>query len=103
VFHNLFENAHHAMKGEGTISVSTRLNGKHVIISVHDTGNGVAAEHQERLFEPFFTTKDKGEGTGIGLVICRDLIERSGGQITFESTENCGTTFHILLPYQDSN
>ena len=101
VFQNLFDNAHHAMQGAGTITIATRPNGRYVFISVRDTGSGVAPEYQRRIFQPFFTTKDNGEGTGIGLAICREIVvERSGGEITFESQESKGTTFLIKLPYQ---
>jgi len=102
VFKNLFENARHAMKGSGVIAVSTHPNGESVIVSIRDTGCGVPAEHQKRLFEPFFTTKDGGEGTGIGLSICREIVERVGGEITFESAENRGATFFVKLPYESN-
>lgn len=98
VFHNLFENACHAMEGKGKITISTRQSGKYAVISVQDTGCGISEKWKNRVFEPFFTTKEKGEGTGIGLAICRDIIERSGGEITFTSEENCGTTFFVMLP-----
>ena len=101
VFQNLFDNAYHATQGKGTITLTTRPNGKYVLVSVRDTGCGVRPEHQERIFQPFFTTKDKGEGTGIGLAICREIVvQRSGGEIFFESDESRGTTFFIKLPYQ---
>ena len=101
VFQNLLDNAHHAMQGEGTITIGTRPNGQYVLISFQDTGCGVAPGCHERIFQPFFTTKDQGEGTGIGLAICREIIvERSGGEISFESAENQGTTFLIKLPHQ---
>ena len=99
VFQNLFDNAHHAMKGAGVINISTHPNGEHVLVAVRDTGCGVSDKYQKRLFEPFFTTKDIGEGTGIGLAICQEIIERSGGSIAFESDEKKGTTFLIKLPY----
>jgi signal transduction histidine kinase len=101
VFKNLFENACHAIEGEGTVITTTSRNGKYVLISILDTGCGVPEEHKGCLFEPFFTTKDKGKGTGIGLTICREIIERAGGEITFESADKQGTTFFITLPYQD--
>ncbi|MBI4115668.1 MAG: GAF domain-containing protein [Candidatus Omnitrophica bacterium] len=101
VFKNLFENAHHAMSGRGTIVVATHRNAKQVVISVRDTGCGVPNELKGKVFEPFFSTKERGEGTGIGLAICRDIVDRSGGEITLESTENEGTTFYIMLPYED--
>ncbi len=100
VFKNLFENAHHAMKGTGVISVATYPNGEYALVSIRDTGCGVTAENRKRLFEPFFTTKDGGEGTGIGLSICREIVERIGGKIELESTPEAGATFLIKLPYE---
>ena len=101
VFQNLFDNAHHAMKGVGSITIATHPNGRYVLISIQDTGCGVSLQDQQRIFQPFFTTKDNGEGNGIGLAICREIVvERSGGEIFFESTAHKGTTFFIKLPYQ---
>ena len=102
VFKNLFENAHHAMKGSGVISVSTHPNGESVLVSIRDTGCGVSVENRKRLFEPFFTTKEGGEGTGIGLSICREIVERVGGKIEFENSPNEGATFLIKLPYESN-
>lgn len=102
VFQNLFDNANHAMKGEGVIIVSTHPNGEYVVVAVKDTGCGVQEEHRTHLFEPFFTTKDTGEGTGMGLAICREIVERSGGAIAFESEKEKGTTFFVKLPYENN-
>ncbi|MBI1977244.1 MAG: GAF domain-containing sensor histidine kinase [Candidatus Omnitrophica bacterium] len=103
VFQNLFQNAHHAMNGVGSIAVSTAMidgNAKQVVISVRDSGHGVPEQIKGRIFEPFFTTKDNGQGTGIGLAICKEIIQRSGGQISCESKENQGTEFIIAIPCQ---
>ncbi len=98
VFRNLFDNAHHAMSGNGQITVSTHRNGTCVTVSVRDTGCGISEQMKERVFEPFFTTKEEGRGTGIGLAICRDIVERSGGKITFASETQKGTAFFVMLP-----
>lgn len=102
VFHNLFQNAHHAMNGSGTIRVTTKAEGKQLVATVCDSGSGVPEQFRSRIFEPFFTTKDSERGTGIGLTICREIIQKSGGYITFESKENQGTQFIITLPCQNS-
>jgi signal transduction histidine kinase len=102
VFLNLIVNAAHAIeeRGErGTITIRTRADGEHVVISIADTGCGIPPETAERVFEPFFTTKEVGRGTGQGLAIARALVvERHGGTLTFETTPGEGTTFHARLP-----
>ncbi len=103
VFQNLLHNAHHAMNGSGTIAIVTRIEGGQAIIIVRDSGCGVPEEAKARIFEPFFTTKENGQGTGIGLTICREIIQRCGGQICFESSENEGAKFIISLPCENQN
>lgn len=98
MFRNLFDNAHHAMKGNGQVTVSTYRNGACVTVSIRDAGCGIPEQMKERVFEPFFTTKEDGCGTGIGLAICRDIVERSGGKITFTSEAENGATFFVTLP-----
>ena len=103
VFQNLIQNANHAMNGIGKITIATEItngNGKQAIVTVRDSGHGVPETIKAHIFEPFFTTKDNGQGTGIGLTICREIIQRCGGQITFESSENQGTEFIITIPCQ---
>jgi PAS domain S-box-containing protein len=100
---NLVVNAAHAIgaadRGRGTIRVSTRLAGPHVIIEVADTGTGVPAEIADKLFDPFFTTKEVGTGTGQGLALVRTLVvDRHGGTIDFTSEYGTGTTFTVRLP-----
>jgi PAS domain S-box-containing protein len=69
-----------------------------VVLSVRDTGTGVAPEHLRHVFDPFFTTKKVGEGSGLGLSICHGIVERMGGTITLESAVGSGTTFTVRLP-----
>lgn len=103
VFKNLFENSAQAMNGNGTafrgkvILTTQRENGS-VIVRVQDTGKGIPENIRPRIFEPFFTTKTDGEGTGIGLAICREIIERSGGKISAEASQDKGALFQIILP-----
>jgi signal transduction histidine kinase len=69
------------------------------VVTISDTGPGIAPEHVDRVFDPFFTTKEVGRGTGQGLAISRTLIvERHHGSLTFESRPRGGTTFVIRLP-----
>lgn len=100
VFQNLFKNASDAMEGKGKIAVSTSLKDHSIVISVRDYGCGVSEIYQNRLFEPFFTTKERGQGTGIGLAICHEIMQRSHGEIFFQSQEGLGTTFYLKLPYR---
>lgn len=78
VMQNLFENAAHAMNRNGKITIETRKAGQFVTVVVRDSGCGIPEHIAGRIFEPFFTTKDDEKGTGIGLAICRDIVERAG-------------------------
>ncbi|WP_224369281.1 sensor histidine kinase [Hyalangium versicolor] len=69
-----------------------------VTVDVSDTGCGIPLENLERIFDPFFTTKPVGEGTGLGLAVCLNIIESLGGNITVDSNPGQGTTFHVTLP-----
>ncbi|MBI5441182.1 MAG: response regulator [Deltaproteobacteria bacterium] len=69
-----------------------------VSVRVTDDGVGIPAEYQDRLFTPFFTTKPRGEGTGLGLYIVKEIVSDLGGRIEVESTVGKGTTFEIFLP-----
>jgi CheY-like chemotaxis protein len=65
---------------------------------VEDSGPGIAADVLPRIFEPFFTTKPAGEGTGLGLSLCRGIVEEHGGTLTVESEPGRGATFVVALP-----
>jgi CheY-like chemotaxis protein len=99
---NLFINAAHAIDEghveDNEIRVRTFAEGETVCIEVRDTGHGIAPEHQPRIFEPFFTTKGLGVGSGLGLSICRNIVESFGGEISFQSELDMGTRFRIRLP-----
>ncbi len=98
VFQNLFQNAHHAMNGLGTIVVQTHEQGIHAVVTIQDSGCGIPEPIKTKIFEPFFTTKASGQGTGIGLTICREIIQRSSGEISVNTAENQGAQFTITLP-----
>ena len=96
---NLVMNAVHAMQGQGKIVLRTSLmRNRMVEMQIQDDGPGIAAELQEQVFAPFFTTKAEGEGTGLGLYICQNIINGHGGSITLESQPGLGTTFRVCLP-----
>ena len=98
---NLTRNAVEAMReaapAHALLTLTARRSAEgDALISVADTGGGMTPEVQARLFEPFFTTKR--EGMGMGLNICRSLVESHGGRLLFESTVGVGTVFTIQLP-----
>jgi signal transduction histidine kinase len=97
VFLNLVLNAVDAMPEGGTLRVSSRLaQDGHLTMAFSDTGTGISPEHLDRIFEPFFSTME--EGTGLGLTISHNIIERHGGEITVQSVMGEGTTFTVHLP-----
>ncbi|HEX8438090.1 sensor histidine kinase [Archangium sp.] len=102
VFLNLVVNAAQSLPEDGAehairVRLWTGPNGE-ACAEVSDTGTGIAPEHMPHLFEPFFTTKRSGEGTGLGLFICKSIIDGMEGTITVESQPGAGTTFRLSLP-----
>jgi two-component system NtrC family sensor kinase len=84
---------------KGLITVRTRNLGDSVLISISDTGGGIRPEIRDHIFDPFFTTKEVGRGTGQGLAIARSVVvQKHGGELTFETEVEKGTTFFIRLP-----
>src|SRR5581483_11547714 len=97
VWTNLIHNAVQALGGRGEIVIETRVEGSDVCISVEDNGPGIPADIMPRIFEPFFTTKAKGEGTGLGLGIVKQIIDKHGGRIEVNSRPGA-TRFTVRLP-----
>ena len=100
---NLIANAQQAMRehpASKRLTITTREDraGKQVVLEVADAGPGIAADVRARIFEPFFTTKGPGEGTGLGLPICRGIIEGHGGTLTVTSEPGRGAVFTAALP-----
>jgi len=101
VFLNLVVNAAQAIPGDGTITVSTRLDGDSVEIAIADTGSGIPPEVRPRIFSAGFTTKPIGEGTGLGLALTREIVEDThGGRIWFDTEMGKGTTFTVRIPIE---
>ena len=112
VLTNLINNGVQAMPGGGALRIAARLadgavgspgspgdgSADFVAIGVEDTGAGIAPENTKKLFQPLFTTKAKG--IGLGLVVCRNLVESNGGRIEVESAPGKGTTFTAMLPVE---
>lgn len=102
VFMNILMNAIQAMNGEGKISITlkTAHGSRSAIVIIKDEGPGIAPEVQEHIFEPFFSTKSVGQGTGLGLYICYEIIKELGGDIAIDTKLGEGTTFYISLPFE---
>lgn len=96
---NMVQNAFHAMPEGGALGVSTRIEGEQVVLTLRDTGLGIPLEFQDKIFDPFFSRRADGEaGTGLGLTICKNIIERYQGSIAVHSTPGAGACFTIRLP-----
>ena len=97
-FTNLLINAMQAMKGRGTLRLSTCLTDTSVVTTIADSGPGISIQHLSKIFDPFFTTKGQGEGSGLGLTVARRIIKKFGGSIRIESQEGSGTSCIVTLP-----
>jgi two-component system, cell cycle sensor histidine kinase and response regulator CckA len=97
---NLVLNAADATPPGGAVYLETRFarGGAELELAVRDTGVGVPPELRARIFEPFFTTKGPRGGTGLGLAVCRTVVERHGGSIRVESEDGGGSRFVVALP-----
>jgi two-component system, sporulation sensor kinase E len=93
---NLMKNAIQAMTKGGVLKIQTDTGVDGVVVSVADTGGGIAQEQINRIFEPFYTTKKKG--TGLGLMIVQRIVRDHGGRIDLESHVGKGTVFRVWLP-----
>lgn len=80
------------------IRISAKAQGDTVVLHVEDNGPGIPERVLERMFEPFFTTKPAGVGTGLGLALCREYVERVGGTISAENRDGGGARFIVTLP-----
>jgi len=99
VFLNMLNNSMDAIEQNGEIIISTRsVDDKKLIIEFSDNGPGITDENIQRIFDPFFTTKDVGKGTGLGLYISYNIIEKLGGSITAGNRAGDGAVFTIALP-----
>lgn len=99
IFLNLIQNGHHAMPDGGTLSAVLATEDGRARIEIADTGVGMPPETVARIFDPFFSRRADGvAGTGLGLTIVRNFVERMGGRIDVDSAPGAGTRFVIRLP-----
>ncbi len=99
VLFNLIRNAGQAIGEKGKIAVLARKSKGKVFIDIKDTGSGIPEDKIKELFNPFFTTKEPGKGTGLGLFIVRQVVEKNGGRIYLKETKvGEGTTFTLEFP-----
>jgi two-component system sensor histidine kinase KdpD len=98
VFVNLFENALRHTPPGTAIEVSARVDGDALAVAVADRGPGLALEDQERVFEKFYRAKTAGTGAGLGLAICKAVVEAHGGSIRAENGPHGGAVFRLTLP-----
>ena len=100
VLFNIITNAIQAMAGkepsERRLKVSSFASGDHVEVTIEDSGCGMSEEIMSRIFQPFFTTKTAG--LGVGLAICRSIVELHGGSLDARSVEGRGSTFFVRIP-----
>ena len=97
VWTNIISNAIHAMQGEGDLWIRIKNAKEGIHIEIEDTGSGIDQEDIDKIFEPYFTTKSKGEGMGVGLYICKEIVEKNGGALGVTSQPG-STIFHITIP-----
>lgn len=94
---NLITNAVEASLKNDIVRIKSFIDKKNsLIIAIEDTGVGIKQEDQQRIFEDFFTSKQ--HGTGIGLSVCKRILDEAGAEINFTSKEGIGTTFKIVFP-----
>jgi two-component system NtrC family sensor kinase len=97
VWTNLIHNSLHAMQNKGILTIETKQQANNIIVIISDTGLGIPLNVQPKIYDTFFTTKPAGEGSGLGLGICKRIMDKHQGSIEFTS-EPGKTSFIVTLP-----
>ena len=106
IVRNLISNAIKFSQHGGSIKITSQIKGNDFIMCISDSGVGISKQNQKKLFEQeTFTTRgtDNEEGTGLGLLLCKDFIEKNGGKIWVESKIGVGTKFFVQIPNSPVN
>ena len=98
VFFNILTNAIQSILEKGTISISTNVSEKKLLIQILDTGYGIKKENIKKIIDPFFTTKEPGEGVGLGMSIAYSIVKKHNGNIKYKSKIGKGTTVTLTFP-----
>jgi len=102
---NVLSNAIEAMPDGGILTVATRKEdmkgSSYISVDISDTGEGIPEDHLEQIFEPFYSSKISGHGAGLGLSICKKIVEDHGGFIRVKSAAGKGSTFSLYFPFQN--
>lgn len=102
ILYNILTNAIDASPKGGIIKIMTEIKDQVLILSISDQGSGIPAEARSHIFEPFFSTKHGYKnGLGLGLSISKEIVEKLGGHINFESETGNDTVFKIILPIKN--
>jgi len=104
VVRNLISNAIKFTPDNGNISVHTRVYPEKVVVSITDNGIGISEKNLERLFNDFYTSNGtlNESGTGLGLILCKEFVNKNGGSIDVQSVKDKGSTFSFTLPVAGS-
>jgi len=95
---HIIANACQAIENTGTITITTKIEGIRLSISIEDTGKGICKENLNRILDPFYTTNDPGKGTGLGLSIAYNILQEHSGTLKYDSILGIGTRVIVNLP-----
>jgi NtrC-family two-component system sensor histidine kinase KinB len=98
VLDNLMANALRHCNSGGTVALQARRHGKRLILSVQDSGEGIDFSQQGRIFEPFVQIGRRKGGAGLGLALCKEIVQLHGGKISLYSRPGEGSQFYLMLP-----
>ena len=102
VIENLIDNAIRYTRGGGKVKIKLEVKAKNILFSIQDSGVGIPKKEQKYIFQKFFRAenalKERTKGSGLGLYVCKSIIDKAGGRIWFKSEEGRGTTFYFTLP-----